>query len=341
MNAGLKEKCDLFIKNRDALRDTFKWDGDLMIMHAAMLLTTEGISADIEEMKKCEALLKSRTGLLSPLRGRLKLIMLCYMLTAKDREAFFDDTERAYSLIRICRGKRDDMFYLAAVILSKAVTDKEQLLGLVDDANEIYSLMRSSSRHLADKAGYVTAAAIAASDVQDPKALIEEAKACREYLGEGFGNEPDAEALSLMLALDDADTALKCTRLKEITGSLEDKGVKWQSDALPVIGALTRLDLSNAEIVENLLDAAEYLRTQKGFGMFGSGGSRRLSYAAMLVLTANMKVPEAADLASAAAVDEAIRMQHIAMTHESLLLCSNMGMMIRGGFLDAGLTDLR
>ena len=188
------------------------------------------------------------------------------------------------------------------------VSDKEELLGLVDAANDIYAVMKESHGNFADGTGYATAAVMAAGKITDPESIFEEAEKCCGILEETWGRSADIEALSLVLATDNASADFKCARFREIFRGLEEGGVRFKgTDEMPVLGCLSLLNMTNSEIARNLSEADAYLREQKGFGIMSCRADRRHMYAALLVEATYSATALAFGIATSIVLEDAFR----------------------------------
>ena len=336
MNPELLKTCELFIRNLDTLREALKWEGDAVRMMGSAVLTSRSCEPDAARIIECETILKERAGLFSPLRGTLKTAIVCRMAMQDDPAEYFDNVQRAYELIRITRRSRDDRYYLAAMMMAETVSEKDELLGLIDTANELYSAMKSSDGLFEDRSGYLTAAAAACVGTDDIEELIRETEACRDILERDFGQGGPVNELALMLALDksSSEPALKCARLREIVKKLEEQGVRFAAgDELPVLGTLAMLEITNADAAAYVLEADAYLRSQRGFGFMGCSPAMRHMYAAMLVAEAYVSEVSAGQAAEAAALESAIRAQYAAMDTDMLTMTMNINMMIQNGII--------
>lgn len=338
MDADLLRICEMFIRNRKTLADTFRWDGYEMHLIGSAVLTSHGIEPGAEDLKRCAGIIKDRAKVLSPLRGYLKIIMTASMLMEDDPETYFDNTERAYNLIRITRRSRDDRYYLGAMALANVIEDKEELLGLVDKATELFGAIRSVSEQCEDGRAFMVASILAAAGVEDAEAFLEEANACTSQLEGTFGRTIYTEALGCILALDKADAKFKAARVKEIYKLLDTEGIRYgHGEELPVLGSVAMLDLTNAEAAAALAEADEYLRSQQGFGRFGCGHDKRHMYAALMVISAYASVLHGEQMATGAVISRAISSQFTAMAAGTMILAAeayndltaNMGVNIR------------
>lgn len=323
MDADLQRTCELFVKNRELLRDNFKWDGSAMHLIGSAVLTAHSASPDIDALVSCAKVIKDRAGMLSPLRGHLKILMICNMILEEDRDEYFSNVERAYNLLRITRRMRDQRFYLSAIAMANAVDDKEELLGLVDKACEIYERLKGIEGFFDDGSGFVTACIMASAGATATDEFFAEVEKCVSDLEGEFGRTPSSIALSCILALDKADSSFKSARLKEIYRMLDAEGIRYGKDSeLPVLGSLIMLDLTNAEIAGALREADAYLRTQQGFDRFGCGPDKRHMYAVLLVMSTYASVVQAEQFAESSVMNGAVMSQFAAMAASTMMVTS-------------------
>lgn len=314
MDADLQKTCDLFIKNRDLLKDTFRWEGSAMHLIGSAVLTAHDLYPDISSLTACAGVIKENSGMLSPLRGHLKILMICNMLLSSDYREYYKNVDRAYNLIRITRRFRDQRYYLASIAMANAVTDKEELLGLVDKAGDIYNRLKEVSGFTDDGTGFVTASIIAATGIESVEDYFAEVESCLDNLEEEFGRNVHTISLCCILALDKANAGFKCARLREIYRALDAEGIKYgKGSDLPVLGSLTMLDMTNAEIAGALREADSFLRTQPGFDRFGCGPDKRHMYAVLLVMCTYASVVYSEQAAEASVVNGAVMSQFMAM----------------------------
>lgn len=323
MDADLKRTCEMFIRNRELLSDTFRWEGSAMHLIGSAVLTAHDVEPDIETLTRQAAIIRENAGMLSPLRGYLKIMLICNMILSDDPEEYFRNVERAYNLIRITRRRKDPQYYLAAIAMCNVVKDKEELLGITDRANEIFARLRTEEGFGDDEKGYVLAAAIAATGVSDIDAFFAEADKCRALLDDSTGRGCHVTELCCILAIDKAAAEFKCARLKEIFRLMEAEGIRTASGSeLPVLGTLAMLDLTNSETAGALKEADAYLRSCKGFGTFGCGPDKRHMYAALLVMCTYASVTMAEQMASSSVLADAVNAQFAAMAASTMIVTS-------------------
>lgn len=323
MDQDLRRTCELFIRNKDYLSNTFRWEGSAMHLVGSAILTAHDVEPETEPLKECAAIIKDNAPMLSPLRGYLKIMLTCNMLFSDDPEEYYRNVERAHNLIRITRRRRDQQYYLAAIALCNVINDKEELLGLVDTANEIYSRLKGIKGFLDMEKGFVLASVIAATSIKDIDTYFEEVEKCAAMLEDSYGRDYYTVELSCVLAIERADAGFKCGRLKEIIRLLDAQGIRYSSGAeLPVLGTLAMLDLTNAETAGALAEADEFLRNCHGFGTFGCGSDKRHMYAALLVMCTYASVIGIDNLTASSVLQSAVTSQFAAMAASTMMVSS-------------------
>ena len=299
MNAELQKTCELFIKNRDILHDNFRWDGNEMHLVGSAIITGDGKTADADALKKCEEIIKEKTGFFSAYRGNAKIAVMCRMAESEDPEGYLDRVIAAAEKIAEHGRMREEIAAVAGMVIADANGD------LTDKAESVYSTLSADKRYRNSSGVCVLAAMIACSG-KDPQALLSESDACYERLADTLPAGYLA-SLSLVLAMDGRSVAEKCDKTKELFLKLRDSGKRFGSgEEISILGLLSALDMNNDEIVSLISEADTYLRAQKGFGMFGCGPTFRRMYAAILVMDTFMKDDTASGVAAAHVVESAV-----------------------------------
>lgn len=282
MNQDMKERCELFIKNRDAIKSAFSWDGDAMAIMGSVLYTGKMVTVDVAKMKECEQILKKKAGFFSDFRGNLKLAMICNMAMSEDPAVYFDGVDEVYKELNKNKIFGSEYRILAAMtIYSNAEADKN---AAVERTLQIYQGMKKEHPFLTSDEDIAFAAMLAMTDM-DIDELMNEMEQCYTAMKKYFSSDNAVQSLSHMLALNDLPVDAKCQRVQEIYGGLKDAKRKYGTGyELSTLGALSMLDFSTREIVEKICEVDDFLKEQKGFGTFGTGNTARLMYATLLTM---------------------------------------------------------
>lgn len=321
MDSTLRNTCESFIRNRDLLKSSFKYEGMVMHMMGAAVLTASGDELGMKDYIKCEDFMDSRAGVLSSLRGMFKMPMIVNMAMSKNPDKYFDTVQKVYDEIKEERGSKDERLYPAAMIIASAAKDRQDISDMVDVAGKIFDKTDAAGRFFADMSCYFTAASVAASGVRDADAFGEEFERCKEELRlqAGIGMVP--EDLCMLLAAMPGDAKKKCERVKEISEALGARKVSLGSgDAASMLASLAALDMSPDEIADAVADADNYLKEQKGFGFMGIGRSGRHLYAALMVSIAYSDGSEKADAVVKSAVADTMESLYAMMINSTNMI---------------------
>lgn len=283
MIAELKEKCDLLVRNKKILQDAFRWEAGLMSLTAATLYTDSAMTADVEQLKRCEMIMKEKTGVFSEFRGNVKMPLLCKMALSGDPEKTFANVEKLYTLLNQSKWIGDEYKIMAAITLCDHV-DESDYETAVARTNEIYARMKQEHKWITSNEDIPFTAILAVSDL-DIDRLIDEMEQDYRILKDTFHNSNAVQSLSHVLALDEHIADEKCARVVALFNEL--KAIKHRfgtSYELATLGTLTLLDLPEKEIAALIAEVDDYLKGQKGFGALALSANERRLFAAQLVL---------------------------------------------------------
>ena len=321
MDSRLKNSCESFIRNRDVLRDNFKYEGMVMHMMGAAVMTASGGEVGVKELIKCEDYIDSRAGVLSSLRGVFKMPMVINMAMSKNPEKYFDTVQKVFDEIKEERMSKDERLFLAAMIIASATNDREKISEMVEVTGKIFDNTEASSRFFADMSCYFTAASVVSGGVRDADAFKEEFENCKEELEAQSGIGIIPEDLCMLMAAMPGDTEEKCERAKSISEALADKRIRLGSgDAASMLASLTALNMSPEEIATAVADADAFLKDQKGFGLMGIGRSGRHLYAALLTCIAYSEGGERGHIVVKSAVADAMDSLYVMMINSTNMM---------------------
>lgn len=313
MRESLRERCRLFIDNRDVVKKAFSMESGYFYPVCAALITEKRRMADAERLKECRAILKSKTGVFSNFRGAAVTSIITMFALDDDPEGRLD---RALAFHKELREHFYSSEYLpvAAMMLSDTV-EPENYPTVSLRARKIYDLMKSEHPFLTSSEDSVFAVMLALSGLSDDE-VVRETEICYNSLRERFKSRNAVQSLSHVLALysDGMYTATdRCRNTIALYDTLREKGIKYGTEyELATLGTLAMLDCSIEETVADLEAADQFLSEKKGYGFFGASRKERLMHAAMIIV--GERSGEAYDM-NATAIGSAIAMiaaQHAA-----------------------------
>mgnify|MGYP000000708930 FL=1 len=287
MNTIVREKCDLLIKNKDTLCQVFRLDGDMMMLAGSSFYVGIDVEANADKIKYCEQILKKNTKMLSEFRGNVRIPVLCKMAIAKEPQDYLISVQRIVGQMKHLRWMNGEYKVLAAMIIQDH-EDSFAIPAIIDKMTNIFHGMKETHPWLTSDEDLPFAAMLAVSDL-DTDRLIEEMEACYQMIIKTFPDKNASQSLSHVLAIDPSKTVVKCNRIRDIFATLKERKHKFGTGyELAILGTMSMLEFSVEQIVEEIIEADDYLKTKKGFGNFTMGEKRRRMYAALMVMDAHI-----------------------------------------------------
>ena len=295
MTDTLRNKCELFERSRVAISRNFLFEKSLMSTAAALIFTGADREADIDRMKECRSILNKHTGVFSGYRDNVKLALLGEMALSDDAEQYIEDVKAVYQ--KLHKGHfRDNSYMVLAAMLLCGLGRLNTADEVIAKHNEIMQRMEKLHPFITNKEdiSYVILLALSDRTVDD---IVDDMETCLEYLKKtckiGAGSD-SIQGLSEMLALTDGDIKEKCDRVIRLYDLLKEnkKDIIWGGTVFSSLGMLTGTDEEPEVIVNDILEADEYLKGCRLFGKDAEDKNQRLMFAELL--TASSRRTDAA-----------------------------------------------
>ena len=279
MNREIESKCLDLVENYRILASGNKWEFTEMNLACAGIYLASGRTPDMERIKECKKLLKSRAGIFSNFRGSDELLVRCKMALADDPARYFDRLESEYKKLKTFFSGEQTV--LAAMILAEQ-SDGE---GLAEKTKQIYKEMKDAHPWLTSENDLPFAALMAASG-QDASAVYAEAEEIYALLRKELRAERDTlQMLSHILAIRGGGADGKVEKLCALAAGLKAaRRSLGGGSRLAILGLLADSPLPADALVERICEADDLLRQHKPFrGIFGVGRQCRRMFAVQMV----------------------------------------------------------
>lgn len=282
MRSELQKRCELFIANRNTIKSEFSWETAYIYPLCAGLFTAKGVYADAQALRACHDLLKQNTGVFSNFRGISKMATVTSLALSENPQEKMERLLFIYSKLKEVFWGSEYLTVAASAITDLA--DPSQYEEITQRTRAIYNRMKEAHPFLTSGEDSAFAALLALSGLDD-KLIGQEMERCYAILKPGFWSGNAVQSISHVLALGNEPAEQKCTRVTELFETLKSQGYKYgTSYELPTLGALALTGADIKTLAQEIMEADNYLKTQKGFGAFGVGAKQRLMYAGMLVM---------------------------------------------------------
>lgn len=314
MDNRLKERCGLFIKNRNIMKENFKWYNSQLYPLCASLYTEKGLEINPYKIILSKEIIKNNTGIFSSFKGT-PLLALATMLSMEENiENTFQEILKIYKILR--KEFRSSAYLPLSAFAIYKMVKKNDYDRIAIKAKDIYQKMKSEHPLLTSSEDCGFAVMFAISD-KASYVVIEEMEKCYELLRSKFFSANAVQSLSNALALGEEETIKKCNKVVEIFQLLKERNCKFGTGVELSILGLLAMTTDNIEMtVRDIVEVNDLLASIKGFGALGIGKNQRLMYAAILVAQdyKNQCIENVMNIASINSITSIIIAQHAAMT---------------------------
>ena len=275
----MENKCLKLVENYRILAAGNKMEFTEMLLACAGIYLAAGREPDMDRVKECKKLLKSKAGIFSNFRGSDELLVRCKMALAPDPALYFESVEREYQHIKTFFSGEQTV--LAAMILA----EQDGSGSLAEKTKSIYKEMKEAHPWLTSEDDLPFAALMAVSG-RDASAVYAEAEEIYALLKEKLKADKNTmQMLSHILAIRSGQAEEKCEKLCALAAGLKAAGHSLgRGSRLAILGILADSGLPADTLVDRICEADDFLKQHKPFhGLFGVGRECRRMFAVQMV----------------------------------------------------------
>ena len=279
MDRQMENKCLKLVENYRILAAGNKMEFTEMLLACAEIYLAAGREPDMDRVKECKKLLKSKAGIFSNFRGSDELLVRCKMALAPDPALYFESVEREYQHIKTFFSGEQTV--LAAMILA----EQDGSGSLAEKTKSIYKEMKEAHPWLTSEDDLPFAALMAVSG-RDASAVYAEAEEIYALLKEKLKADKNTmQMLSHILAIRSGRAEEKCEKLCALAAGLKAAGHSLgRGSRLAILGILADSGLPADTLVDRICEADDFLKQHKPFhGLFGVGRECRRMFAVQMV----------------------------------------------------------
>ena len=283
MRDSLRNICENFIREREIVREAFKWNNSgYLIPVCAVKLTEPKEPVSLAKLEECKNLLKNSVGTFSNFKGNAFPAVVTELALAENPQERLQNALKMHDVLKVYFSN-SAYLPMAAMVLSGMVPE-ERYAEVATRAGGIYKRMKAEHPFLTSNDDCVYAGLMAVSELSDDH-LIREAESCYKLLKEEFSATNPCQTLSHVLALCEGSAGSKCRAVFDLYYGLKEQKHKYgNSYELPTLGVLALLPQGKTAIMADLIEVDTYLSMQKGYGFFGLGKRQRLMHAGMILV---------------------------------------------------------
>jgi len=281
MDEAMRTKLALFVSNAQNKGKRLTLQDPLARRLAALLYAFESKAADFEAIRRCITQIKEDTRVFSAFRGYMAPVIAALLSLSEDPERLLDNTLDVYNMLRECKFRNSDYLTVAAYQIASG-TDSANYPLAVKRTKAFYDKLKEYRWFYAGQDDYAFMAMLGMSDM-DPVVGMDRIKHLYDRLKSGFRDKNSILALAQILVF--SKTPDKAAdRALALRDELKSLNLRYdRSYSLPSLGVLALLPADVSVIVQDLVDARDYLRMQKGFSRWSVTMQELLLYTAAII----------------------------------------------------------
>ncbi|MCR4834261.1 MAG: DUF4003 domain-containing protein [Butyrivibrio sp.] len=283
MKNEVQRRCELLVENRQAASKASMLENSLIRVVAAASYTEKDKTADAEQLKECLKLLRKKQGIFSDFRGNNELVIAAKMDVSGNPEEYLDNVLEVYKKFQ--KGKFLGSSY--RVLAAASICDADKIAeadAIIDKTNELLKGMKKDHPFLTSDEDTSFAVLLAMKDksVED---ILSELEETYQIIKNNFAfHDNAAYSLSQVLTSYDGAVDKKSAKVLELFDAFKTAGAKYGKEyELASLGVLVNLNMNTEDLVSEVVEAAEFFKGKKGFGVLDMDKHTRLMLGTMIV----------------------------------------------------------
>jgi hypothetical protein len=281
MKEGTQSRLELFWMNTQRMKGKFVWQNTLLKRWAALLYAAEDRVIDYDAIRESHTLIKENTSGFSSFRGNCVLSISTLLALHENRQDQLVETLRVYEMMKAAKFRASDYLVVAAFQIA-ANTRMEDYGQVIERARAFYDGMKARHYFITGQNDYIYAAMLGLSNVEVESGL-ERMEQLYQELRPGFSSGDAVQALTQVLVLSEEIERVKMNLL-DLREGFKRKGMRLDKQyTLPSLGVLSLLPADPENLVDEVVEMYEALRTKPGFGQWSVTKQELLLLASALI----------------------------------------------------------
>lgn len=267
MDRKYESQVEDMLENYMSIKKAFAWEMDISKHLVAMNFTIQGKNANADEIKDLMKYMKQQTGMFSPFRGSMAFPIAGLLASDSNEPQNLLDEMLSYQEPMKSVGFKSSMYLPVALYAMTFRDESYNVTSLGNRAMDVYKEMKKNHPIVTSGDDYALAILIAQSGKNTD--IME-----RYYQGlasEGFTKGNGLQALSHILSFSELDvnsTIRKCTKIYQ---TMKDNKLKVYGDYYAAIGLIALLEDTDGHLLNEFVELANFLRSQKKYKWLGKG----------------------------------------------------------------------
>lgn len=282
MDNAIMERVDLFSENYLHMKRYSKFEYNLLKMLSSLLYANEGKQIDAEAVLNAKKVIKDNTGLFSQFKGNAMITVATQLALSEQPEELFKKSMEVYRRMKEEGFSASDFLTIAAIMIANQKEEYDYNL-VIRRSRAFYDEIKKQHFFLTGRDDYIFTTMLAMTDLEILETTKRMENFHQELKKEFFsGNGIQAMTEILVLSCESDDTILE--RVMKVYQCFKEHGYRFRNEyMLPLLGTIALLPKEPEKVVEEILEAHDYLKGKKGFSGFSMTTKERMMFAAALV----------------------------------------------------------
>ena len=282
MKTTVQTKCELLAENRNTINKGFMLENSLIKIASALVYTEADKTVDNAYLKECRGILRKNQGVFSDFRSISELMVSAKLAQQADPERYMEEISDTYKKLHQGKVFGSRYMVLAAMNICDAGMFAEAD-AVIEKTRAIMKGMNKAHPVLTNEEDTCFAVLLAMTDKSVEDILVELEETYQTLKKDFSFHDNAVYSLAQVLTMQSGTVADKCAKVVRIYEAFRTAGVKYGKEyEFSSLGVLVGLDVRPEEIVNEVVEASDFLKARKGFGILDCSERQRLMFGAIL-----------------------------------------------------------
>lgn len=299
MKNHLKTLIDQFVESCDLYKSVTKWDSPMMDKLCALQSVCSKTEPNTESYKQWREYIKINSGFFSSLKGEILPVLAWQLSTEKEPELLFDRLLNCKKHLKEAGFSDGNYLVISALHIVKAKEESEYA-AVASKMKMVFNAMKRLHPLATSQDDYIVAAMLAVTGINVAE-YSQRISRMEELLKNWMKGGNELQSVSNLILLFNVDDIALCERAITLHKNFKEKGYNFNSQNMTALLALLVASKRPADAVTTeIIEAADYLKTKKGFGSFSLDKRQRAMLMTGLFLFEELGDEEASSISNVA-----------------------------------------
>ena len=259
MEMILKEACDLVVNNYRKLKDSLRYDGDLLNHFGSLVISNKSTDESILKIKNIRTIIKNKTPRMSEFRGDILYMVSILISKEPNVDEYIEEILKVYDDMLQYGFTESPHLVLSAYAIVKHGNVHELDL-IMKNMMKIYKVMKVNYKDITNEEDYLECALLALNGIDKEKSILYMEKWFNSVVKLNMFSKNGVQGLTLALLLNHNNPEFNL--VSQFLKEFQNKDIKISHQVLALLGIAAGEEEPNA-YVKKVKSVIEYLCDQE------------------------------------------------------------------------------